>query len=81
MGYACEIETSLAIHLFPHLCWLERMVEGAQTMADWVCRWWKTTSVTRGPLLESQLRQQSGRAAGLGATVTPALRAAFGVYA
>ena len=48
LGHACEIETSLALHLLPHLCRLERVkgparlgpervVEGAQTMADWVC--------------------------------------------
>lgn len=47
LGHACEMETSLALHLFPHLCKLERVkgpaklgpskvVEGVQTMADWV---------------------------------------------
>jgi len=47
IGHACEIESSLALHLFPHLCRVERVkgpaklgpervVEGAQTMADWV---------------------------------------------
>lgn len=47
VGHACELETSLALYLFPHLCKIERVkgpaklgpehvVEGAQTMADWV---------------------------------------------
>ncbi len=47
VGHACEVETSLALHLFPHLCRMERVkgpaklgpprvVEGVQTMADWV---------------------------------------------
>ena len=48
VGHACEIETSLALYLFPQLCKLERVkgpaklgpqqvVEGVKTMADWIC--------------------------------------------
>jgi len=48
VGHADEIETSLALHLFPQYCRLERVerparlgpphvVEGARTMADWIC--------------------------------------------
>jgi len=48
IGHACEIETSLALHLFPHLCKLERVkgpaklgpaqiARNVRTMADWVC--------------------------------------------
>lgn len=47
VGHACEIETSLALYLYPHLCRMERVkgpaklgpehvVEGVRTMADWV---------------------------------------------
>ena len=48
VGHAGEIETSMSLYLFPHLCRLERVrrpaklgspyiIEGVETMADWIC--------------------------------------------